>query len=229
LLEKDTLKWKLWLSSSGSDDAGSMFSLFSTAGSNIINMMMRLQHVNDRQRTVWEIADDMRLQIAQIPEIITATVSTTGGGMGMGGENTVDVEFYGFDFNTTNSLAEEIKLKLSKLPEATDITVSRKNDKPELQVILDKDKIALHGLNTAVVSTMIRNRISGTVTSRFKEEGDEYDIRVRLAEQYRSSITDLEELTILNPIGKKSSSKKLETLKNIGVPRRFNTNARSVL
>ncbi len=209
---------EIMAASSGSDDAGSMFSLFSTAGSNIINMMMRLQHVNDRQRTVWEIADDMRQQIAQIPEIITATVSTTGGGMGMGGDNTVDVEIYGFDFNTTNKLAEEIKLKLSKLPEATDITVSRKNDKPELQVILDKDKIALHGLNTAVVSTMIRNRISGTVTSRFKEEGDEYDIRVRLAEQFRSSITDLEELTILNPMGKKIKLKEIGNIEEYWGP-----------
>jgi HAE1 family hydrophobic/amphiphilic exporter-1 len=188
--------------STGADDEGSMFSLFSTAGSNIINFMMRLQHVDERERSVWEIADAMREQIATFPEVITATVSTTGGGFGMGGENNVAVEIYGFDFNTTNGIAEAIRQKLSLLPEATDISISRKKDKPELQVILDRDKLALHGLSSAAVSGMVRNRVNGMVASRFKEEGEEYDIRVRLSEEYRNSITLLEELTIMNQQGK---------------------------
>jgi HAE1 family hydrophobic/amphiphilic exporter-1 len=81
-------------SSSGSDDEGSMFSLFSTTGSNIINIMMRLQDV-ETYRNVWEIAGDMRQQLAGYPEIVTASVSTSGGGMGMGGESKVDIEIYG--------------------------------------------------------------------------------------------------------------------------------------
>lgn len=186
--------------SSGADDEGSMFSVF--AGSNIINFMIRLKHVDERERTVWEIADDMRAQIATFPEVITSTVSTTGGGMGMDTQNNVAVEIYGFDFNSTNTVAEQIRQKLNSVPEATDITVSRKNDKPELQVKLDREKMALHGLNSAVVSTMIRNRVNGMLASRFKEEGEEYDIKVRLAEEYRNDITKLEELSIMNQMGK---------------------------
>lgn len=196
-------------SSSGSDDEGSMFSLFSTTGSNIINIMMRLKDVGDRDRTVWQIADDMRPQIALFPEIITASVATTGGGMSMGGSNTVDVEIYGYDFNTTNAIADEIKKKIGAMPHATDVTVSRKNDKPELQVILDKEKMALHGMNSATVSAMIRNRINGMTASQYKEEGDEFEIRVRLSEQYRNSITDLEEITIVSPLGKKIKLKEI--------------------
>lgn len=195
--------------SAGADDEGSMFSLFSTTGSNVINMMMRLSPVNERSRSVWQIAGDMREQIRQFPEVVTFSVSTTGGNMGMGGQNNVDVEIYGFDFNTTNALAEEIRLKLNKLDGATEVSVSRKKDKPELQVILDKEKLALHGLNSAQVSTMVRNRISGMVASRYKEEGDEYDIRVRLAENYRNSITLLEEISITTPQGRRVKLKEL--------------------
>lgn len=197
--------------SSGADDEGSMFSLFSTAGSNIINFMMRLQHVNERDKSVWEIADAMRAQIAAFPEVITATVSTTGagGGFGMGGDNNVAVEIYGFDFNTTNGIAEIIRQRLSQMPEGTDVAVSRKNDKPELQIILDREKLALHGLNSASVSTMVRNRVNGLIASRFKEEGEEYDIRVRLSEEYRNSISLLEELTIMNQQGKMIKLKEL--------------------
>ncbi|MBW6490111.1 MAG: efflux RND transporter permease subunit [Lentimicrobium sp.] len=209
---------RIMASSSGSDDEGSMFSIFSSTGSNVINVMMRLQHVSERDRTVWEIADDMRKQIALYPEIITASVSTSGAGMGMGGESTVDVEIYGYDFNTTNALANEIKNKVSTMKGATEVTISRKNDKPELQVLLDKEKLALHGLNSATVSTMVRNRIYGMTASQFKEEGDEYDIRVRLDEAYRSSISDLEALTIMTPMGKKIKLKEIGSIEEYWGP-----------
>ncbi len=200
---------EIMAASSGSDDEGSMFSLFSTTGSNIINIMMRLKNVDERQRSVWEIADSLRKDISTFPEIITSNIMTSGGGMGFGGAPTVDVEIYGFDFNTTNAIANEVRSKLMQTSEAKDVTISRKNDKPELQVLLDKEKLALHGLNSATVSTMVRNRISGMIASQYKEEGDEYDIRVRIDEKYRSSITDLEELTIMSPMGKKIKLKEI--------------------
>lgn len=138
--------------------------------------------------------------------------------MGMGGQNNVDVEIYGFDFNTTNALAEEIKLKLADLPEAMDISVSRKKDKPELQVVLDREKLALHGLNSATVSAMVRNRVNGVVASRYKESGEEYDIKVRLKEEYRNSVTLLEELTLMTPQGKMIKLKEVGTIEEYWGP-----------
>ncbi len=204
-------------SSSGSDDEGSMFSLFSTTGSNMINFMMRLVDVEDRERTVWDIASELREEIAVLPEVINFNVETAGQGMG-GSSNTVDVEIFGYDFDVTNSVAEEIRKKLEAVPGAIDVQVSRKEDKPELQFILDRDKLALHGLTTAQVSTNIRNRISGMVASQYKEEGEEYDIRVRLKEEYRNSITKLEELTIITPAGARIKMKELGEIREYWSP-----------
>ncbi len=203
-------------SSSGSDDEGGMFSLFQTTGSNIINLMIRLTDVEERQRSVWEITDAMRADFEGIPEIVTA-IFTTSNNM-MGGAATVDVEIYGFDFNTTNSLAEAVKARLQDLPGAKDVVISRKKDKPELQIVLDREKMALHGLNTAMVSTYIRNRVSGMIASQYKEEGDEYDIRVRLAEEYRNSVTDLEQLTLMTPAGKTVRLKEIGEVKEYWGP-----------
>ncbi|MBE0663338.1 MAG: efflux RND transporter permease subunit [Bacteroidales bacterium] len=203
--------------SSGSDDEGSMFSLFSTAGSNIINLMMRLRHVEERDRSVWEIADGLREQIAQFPEVVTFSVNTAGAGMGST-TNTVDVEIYGYDFNATNTIAEEIRDRVMKVEGATDVTISRKKDKPELQILLDREKLSSNGLNTAMVSGMIRNRISGMLASRFKEQGDEYDIRIRLSEEFRSSISDLENLTIRNPMGKMIKLKEIGSVEEYWGP-----------
>ena len=184
--------------SSGTDDAGGMMALFTRGGSNIINLVMRLSPVQERDRSVWDIADDLRRQMEQIPEIVEFSVSTTGGDLG---GSTVDVEIFGYDFNVTSGLAEIIRSKIAEIPGAEDIQISRKDDRPELQILLDRQKLAENGLNTAIVSASVRNRVAGMNASILREEGDEYDIIVRYHEDYRRSISDLEALTITNPFG----------------------------
>lgn len=204
-------------SSSGADDEGGIFSLFTTTGSNMINLMMRLSDIDERERSVWDIAAELREEIAALPEVINFEVSTSSQGMG-GTTNTVDVEIYGYNFDTTNKLAEEVRRRLENVSGAIDVQVSRKNDKPELQFVLDRDKLALHGLTTGQVSTIIRNRVSGLIASQYKEEGEEYDIRVRLGEQFRSSLTDLEELSIVTPSGGRIKVKELGEIREYWSP-----------
>ncbi len=204
-------------SSSGSDDGGSFVSLFSTTGTNIINLTLKLSDLEDRQRSVWDIADDFREQLVNFPEVITASISTSSQMLG-GTSNTVDVEIYGYDFDITNTYAKEVYNKVRSIPGAADVTISRKNDKPELQVILDRDKLAEHGLSTAQVSSMVRNRINGLVPSYFKEEGEEYDIRIRLEEKYRNSISDIEDMTITTPAGKNIKLKEIGKIEEYWSP-----------
>ncbi|RIH63863.1 efflux RND transporter permease subunit [Mariniphaga sediminis] len=203
--------------SSGADDEGGLFSLFMSTGSNMINFMMRLTPIEERERSVWDVAAALREEIAALPEVINFSVETAAQGMG-GTTNTVDVEIYGYDFDMTNALAEEIRQKVAAVPGAINVQVSRKNDKPELQFVPDRDKMALHGLTTAQVSANIRNRVSGMIASQYKEEGEEYDIRVRLEEEYRNSITELEEFSIVTPSGKRIKLKELGEVKEYWSP-----------
>jgi hydrophobic/amphiphilic exporter-1 (mainly G- bacteria), HAE1 family len=186
--------------SAGADDEGGMMAMFSESGSNMITMMMRLVDISDRDRSVWELADNLRRDLEQFPEIVEFSVST-GGGAAAG--STVDVEIFGYDFNTTSSLAEELRTKISAIDGAEDVQVSRKDDRPELQVVLDRKKLAESGLNTAMVASALRNRVAGMTASFLREAGDEYDIVVRLKEDYRNTITDLEAITITNPMGQR--------------------------
>lgn len=187
-------------SSSGSDDEGGFVSMMNTTGSNIINLIMRLSDLENRTRSVWEISNGLRDDLAQMPEIVSFTTSTSSQMMG-GTSNTVDFEIYGYDFDVTNLYAEKVFDKIKQIEGAQNVTISRKNDKPELQLVLDRNKLAEHGLSTSQVSTLVRNRIHGLVPSYFKEEGDEYNINIRLQEQYRNSISDLEQMSILTPQG----------------------------
>lgn len=203
--------------STGADDEGSFFSLFMATGSNRTNLMIKLVPIGERTRSVFEIADDLRNQLDQIAEIVTYEVSTSSSMFG-GSTNTVDIEIFGYDFNQTNQLADEIRNRVSRIKGAKEITLSRENDRPELQVILDREKLALNGLNSAMVSTFIRNRVDGLTASVFREEGDEYDIVVRFEEDYRNSITDLQEITIINPSGNKIKLSELGEVKEYWSP-----------
>lgn len=203
--------------STGADDEGSFLSLFNPSGSNRINLMTRLVPVTERSRSVFEIADDFRNQLDQIAEIVNYNVTTSNSMLG-GGTNSVDVEIFGYDFDETNTLADEIKTRVSNIPGARDILVSREKDRPELQVVLDREKLALNGLNSAIVSTFIKNRVDGLVASKFREEGDEYDIVLRFEEGYRNSITDVNEISVMTPAGNKIKLSELGEVKEYWSP-----------
>lgn len=186
----------------GADDEAGVNSIFSTSGSHIINLQMRLVKPNERNRSCWDIGDDLRSQLDKIPEIINYSVAFSGGMGGMGGQN-IEVEIFGYDFETTNKIASDLAEKIKDIEGARDVNISRDKSKPELKVILDRDKLAQFGLNTASVSLALRNRVQGLTASKFREKGDEYDIIVRLTKDFRSTISDIENIIIMNQQGQK--------------------------
>ena len=187
-------------SSAGTDEEAVMQTIWMTTGSNIINFSMSLSDAGDRDRSVWDIAEGMRIRLGNIPEIKSFNVLTEEGA-GMAGNN-VDVEIYGYDLGKTTLLAHQLSDRIGSLEGARDVMISREEYKPELRVELDREKISRMGLNTAMVSNALRNRIDGMTATRFREYGDEYDITVRLKEEYRNSISDIENISIQNAMGK---------------------------
>ena len=200
----------------GSEEEASFASMMNSTGNNILNMRLRTLDLKERSRSVFEIADQVRGILKRFPDILQYTVTTSSGGS-MGG-NSVDVEIMGHDFNTTTNLAHTIAEQARKIPGAEDIKISRDEDKSELQIVLDQDKLARHGLSTADVGSYLRNRIYGYRNSKFKEDGEEYDIIVRLDEKYRSSITDVENILITDGKGQKVRLKELGEIKEYFSP-----------
>ena len=83
---------------------------------------------------------------------------------------------------------------------------------------MDRDKLARHGLTTTEVGNALRNRIYGYRNSKFKEDGEEYDIIVRFEEKYRSSLTELENILITDGKGEKVRLKELGEIKEYYSP-----------
>ena len=204
-------------SSVGSDDDGGIGALFSSSTNNKITMTVRCPKKWERERTIWQIAESIRGILNETPEVINYTVSTSSG-MGGGGGNNVAVEIYGYDFNKTNLLAEDLKNKFKEIPGARDINIDREEDRAELQIIFDKEKLARHGLSTSAVSMYVRNRVNGFTAGYLKEDGEEYDIIVRLAEKHRDSMTDIEDFTLVDAMGQRVKLRELAEVEEYWCP-----------
>ena len=212
--------------SAGSNDESSVGALFSSTTNYKIQMTVVCNKKYERTRSIEQIAEVIRAELGNYPEIIEYQVNASGG-MGGGGRSTVDVEIYGYDFDETNILAEEIRQAIvSNVPGARNVRVSRDKDRPELKITLDKEKAALHGLNTATVSQYIRNRVTGFTAGFLKEDGDEYNIVVRLKEEDRNSITDIQDLTIPTATGARIKLSEIATIEEYWAPQTIDRKSR---
>ena len=208
---------KLIASTTGSSDDAGFSALMNQSSNNIITMTVTFPERSQRQRTVFEIAEVFRQYLGNRADVVFSNVSTNMG-FGGSGNNNVSVEIYGYDFEATNKVAEEIKNKIKDVKGARNITVSRDEDRAELQINFDKEKLALSGLSAAQVATAVRNRVNGYQAGYLKEDGDEYKIVVRLKEEFRNSITDIEEMTLQTPTGSLIKVKELAKVSEFWAP-----------
>lgn len=170
-------------------------------GSNIISFNMRLIDLQSRDRSMFAISDSLRLDLQRMPEIRKSNVLAGGGMRMMGGQSTLDVEIFGYDFKETDRIAAEMKEKMSKVPGLVNVTISRGDYLPEYRVQFDREKLAMNGLNMSTAATFLRNRINGMTASLYREDGEEYTIRVAYAPEFRQSVEALENILIYNNQG----------------------------
>jgi HAE1 family hydrophobic/amphiphilic exporter-1 len=191
---------KIIESSAGVDDQGGFASIFSAGGTHSISYTFSLVPIEDRKKSVFDLVEDMRQDFSKMPEVINFTLSTSDN-MGSFGGNSVAVEVYGYDIASTNLVAEDLANRLKQMKGTKDVTVSRDKSKPELQVLLDQNKMSSSGLNTAMVSTALRNRVDGLIATQLRQFGDEYNVVVRLNKKSTNTITDIQNIGVTNPMG----------------------------
>jgi len=198
----------------GPASADNTFASLSDNGSHIISMNIRLKNSTERDKGIVQIANEMRDDIDRMfPDFKKAQVMVGGGqGAGMGGQATVDFEIYGYDFEETDSVARDLKQILSGINGTADITISRSDYQPEYQVDFDREKLSMYGINLQTAAMYLRNRINGATASQFREDGEEYDIKVMYAPENRTQLSDIENIVIYSPSGQGIKLKELGTV-----------------
>lgn len=182
-------------------------------GSHIISMNITLKPIKERTKSLTEVAALMREDLKKYPELDKYQVNVGGSrGGSMSGQSTIDYEIYGYDLEKTDSVAQRLKRILSSVKGTADIRISRDNYQPEYQVDFDRQKLAIYGLNLTSAANALRNRINGSTASNFREDGDEYDIKVMYDPEHRQSIEDIENILLFNAQGKGVRLKEVGTV-----------------
>lgn len=182
----------------GQSRKGLMSALGFSEGTNLGRVGARLVPKEERKRSAQEIAAEIRPQVKAFPEVEKITIRAIGAiqKMFFGGGCPISIEVLGHDIESTNKVAEEIRRMVESTPGAVDTSISRKKQRPEIQVRIDRDKAASMGLNVALVADALRTNYYGFDDTKFREAGDDFDIELRLKKGQRESILEIGEIPI---------------------------------
>jgi HAE1 family hydrophobic/amphiphilic exporter-1 len=181
----------------GQADENNTFAAMQANAVNMLSYWIRCTEPHERTRSIFDISDGLRKDLENIPELYKYIVTPGGSGGMMGtGASDLQIEIYGYDLSTTDAIAQEMKVRLAGVTGLRDLVVTRQDYRTEYQIDFDRAKLAENGLNSATVASYVRNRINGSYSSKYREDGDEYDIVVRYDEQFRQSIEDIENILV---------------------------------
>ena len=186
----------------GKADEDNAFASIQDNGTHLISFNIGLVPSDQRERKLDAICDELRMDLKQIPEIAKYVVNMGGGQSSMGGQSMASFEIYGYDMDATDKLANALSDSLRAWSNVTEVNISRSDYQPEYQVDFDREKLAMHGINLSTAATYLRNRYNGALATYFREDGDEYDVKVRYEPGSRTAVEDIENILLYTSSGK---------------------------
>ncbi len=158
---------------------------------------------DQRERSSDQIAFELRRQLSGIPGVIVRANASGGNNQlnrlmsgGQGNDARMGIEIRGEDLEAGRRLATEVQDLLQTTPGIADPRLARDEARPELAVQIDRPKAALFGLNTTQVANTIRTNVAGTTAAQFRQGGYEYPIIVRLKQEDRELVSDVNDVMV---------------------------------
>ena len=198
IFEEEIPELRSLYSLTGQSEEGLLGTVGFSEGKNISTIFGRMVLPEDRERSSVEVAEIIRKRVAEIPEVEIHT--TTGGSLisaaVMGNIKPVEVKITGFDLDLLNKVALNLEERLKNIPELTNVESTIDRGKPELRVILDKDKASSVGLSTALASMQIRQSLYGADGGNIRFEDENIPLNIRYPLAHRSSTKDIENIML---------------------------------
>jgi cobalt-zinc-cadmium resistance protein CzcA len=123
------------------------------------------------------------------------------------------LKIYSDDLETTRTIADKIVNLLSTIPGASDVAIDQEPPSPQLQISIDRQRIAQYGLNASDVADLIEIAIGGKAVSQIFSGSKVYDITCRYAEKYRDTPEKIAALTLTTESGVKVPLSAVATVK----------------
>jgi HAE1 family hydrophobic/amphiphilic exporter-1 len=193
---------------------------FMGGAANRTNAQVRLVAKTERTRSSEEIAMALNRQLTGvIPGVIIQTRASGGNQQmtrllsGGGGDSRLSLEIRGDDLAEAQRLATSAKNVMDTISEIRNARIGRDDGRPELALQIDRPKAAVLGLTVSGVASNIRTSVGGTQAAFFRQGGNEYPIIVRLREEDRQRVEDINDLLISTPQGQVLQAKNVLALR----------------
>lgn len=155
----------------------------------------------DKERPSEDIAQEINNTLSQLPGVkrLYFRVPQQGGPTGQARDFTLEV--YGYEIETTDSIAKIIADTLSRIPGLVGVTVSRQSARPELWLEVDRERAYAYGLTPALIGSYLRSASLGKEATKITSRGDKLDVVIRFEGASDWTELDLESIKIPTPMG----------------------------
>ncbi|SDK14533.1 efflux RND transporter permease subunit [Sediminibacillus albus] len=167
-------------------------------GGNQASYTLQLISSEDRGQTTDQVVADMQ---ADMEDIVGAEVSVSALGAGMSAGSPIQIQLNGPEHEVLRELSDQVVSIISKVDGVQNPTSSVSETQPELNVTVDREAAAQHGLTHQQVMSQIQMGFTGQVVMNYREDGDDMNVRLTFPEDERSTISDLQNMAIQSPAG----------------------------
>jgi multidrug efflux pump subunit AcrB/outer membrane protein TolC len=178
--------------------------IFSTVGVNgdalRANLKIKTTKKQERQRGLVAIKQDARQRLAAVP-LVKAIVTDPEFMQGAPTEAPISVYVRGDDMTALQRVSDEIVARVKQVPGTVDVDSSLESGQPEMVAHVNRALAADLGFDVAGVANQLRAMVEGVVPSRLRDEDKEYDIRVRLAPEFRNDFAAIGRAPLHSPGG----------------------------
>ena len=157
----------------------------------------------ERSMNADALADFLRARVQQaIPGVRVQVRAQSGMGfmarmMGSsGGDDAVQIELRGYDLDQAVEVAQAVQQRVELIPGIADVNLSRLEGRPEQNIRFDRERMASLGISVADVSRAVQASIGGSRAGVFRDRGEEIDIVVRLRQEDRLNVQDIDNISI---------------------------------
>ncbi|MCK4257948.1 MAG: efflux RND transporter permease subunit [Halanaerobiales bacterium] len=169
--------------------------------SEVGELTIRLKPLSERNKSTEKIMEELREELKEIENanisIQQQGVMSSGGFLG----KSVALQIHGSDLNVLKKIAEDVILQLTKVKGVREIEHSVEEGRPELRIRVDNNKAALYGLSTAQIATFVRSATQGEISTRYKANNREVDIRIQLQWTDRKDLSGVKNIILTTPTG----------------------------
>ena len=176
-------------------------SLLSTSTGTSVSITANLVDQGDRDRSASEIADQLRVDVADIAGC-EITVSSAGM-MDMSSltGTAISVTLSGDDYDQLTEVADELALRIAEIPDAVDVTTSASDQVQEVDVTIDRENAARYGLTAGGIGSAVRTELTGSTATELRIDGEEITVSVRGDSRYAESMDALRNMPLTTAAG----------------------------